>query len=470
MKILLTVHQFFPRYYSGTEVLVRDTGIEMLSRGHEVHVLTADPSDQGKITNLSYEEYDYAGMKVHAVGLPRRRRLLDRVKDEYDNELAARHVRRYAERIKPDVVHMFHVHRLSGSVIEVFKELNVPLVFTPTDFWAICFMKTLTKPSGELNTGPDDISSNCLECRDIERLLPEEQLPQTSDRAEFYREIAERALSRSENEDSGTELVRAMLSRTAFLRERFNTVDAILAPTKLMHHSLTTNGIDRELVSVSPFGIDTSQFRSDEQHRDGNGKLRLGYIGTISPHKGLHVLLEAFEKLLPQTGEADLRICGGLDTFPFYARKVYDMAGGDPRINFAGPFPNERIAEELSKVDVLVVPSTWYENTPLVIYGAFAAGVPVVATDLGGMAEVVRHEENGLLFKLGDAGDLARQLKRLIDEPDLLARLRRNASKVRTVEDSVDEMLALYECLREEKARQYERDARLGGRPTSGRG
>ncbi len=447
MKILLTVHQFFPDYYSGTEVLARDTGLEMLSRGHEVHVLTVDPkNDRAKTLNLSYEEYDYAGMQVHAIGLPSQRRLLDRVRDEYDNELVARHVRQYVERLKPDVVHMFHISRLSGSVIEVFKELNVPLVFTPTDFWAICPMRTLMKPSGELSTGPDDISSNCLECREVERLLPKEQLPQASSRPEFYRKIAERALAKSENEPPGMELVRAMLSRTTFLREHFNMVDAIFAPTKFMHHALTANGIDQELVSLSPYGMDISRFRSGKGHRDRNGGLRLGYIGTISSHKGLHVLLEAF-KNLPQPGRVTLRICGALDTFPSYARKVYDLADGDPRINFAGPFPNERIAEELSKVDVLVVPSTWYENTPLIIYTAFATGVPVVATNLGGMAEVVRHEENGLLFELGDLEDLTRQLKRLIDEPELLTNLKNNAGNVRTVEDSVDEMLALYERL-----------------------
>ncbi len=463
MKVLFTIHQFFPDYYSGTEVLARDAGLEMLSRGHEVHVLTVDPkNDQAKTINISYEEYDYAGMKVHSIGLPSRRRLLDRVRDEYDNELVARHVRWYAERIEPEVVHMYHLHRLSGSVIDVFKKLNVPLVFTPTDFWAICVMRTLMKPSGELSTGPNDISSNCLECREIERLLPKEQLPQTSNRTEFHREIAERALGEPEDETPSMELVRAMLSRTVYLRERINMVDAIFAPTKFMDHALTKNGIDQELVSVSPYGMDISRFRSGKGHRDRNGGLRLGYIGTVSSHKGLHILLEAF-KNLPQSSEVTLRICGALDTFPSYTRKVYDLAGGDPRINFAGPFPNERISEELSKVDVLVVPSTWYENTPLVIYTAFAIGVPVVATNLGGMAEVVRHEENGLLFELGDSEDLAHQLKRLIDEPDLLTKLGGNSGNVRTVEDSVDEMLALYERLREEKAQRCERAREVDG-------
>ncbi len=107
------------------------------------------------------------------------------------------------QRIKPDVVHIFNLSRLSGSVIEVFRELGVPVVFTPTDFWAICVRCTLQKPSGELSTGPDEISSNCLECRSVEQFFPEEELPDTIDKREFYWEIAERARAKSEGEHRG---------------------------------------------------------------------------------------------------------------------------------------------------------------------------------------------------------------------------------------------------------------------------
>ena len=442
MRILLTAHQFLPRNSGGTEILTRDTGLEMLARGHAVHVLTVDPDARGRSIDVSCEDYGYRGLKVRALGLPRRKSRSDIVKDEYDHDLVAEHVRRYVKLVKPDVVHIFHLSRLSGSVIDVFRELGVPVVFTPTDFWSLCYRSTLQKPSGELTTGPDEISSNCLECQGVERFLPESELPEATDRREFYRKIAERALANAE--DPSMALVRVMLARTRFLRERVNSLDAILAPTKLMQQMLTANGIDPALISISPYGLDTSDFRDARRPRSGG--LRLGYVGTIHEQKGLHILLEAFKKL-PRDGRATLRVCGDLKSYPDFAREVYGMAGGDPRVNFAGLFPNERMAEELGKVDVLVVPSTWYENTPLVIYSAFAAGIPVVASNRGGMAGVVRHAENGLLFEPGDPEDLARQLGRLISEPGLLKELGDNAGHVRSVEDSVDEMLALYERL-----------------------
>lgn len=448
--MLLVVHQFLPKHSYGTEVLTRDTGLEMLKRGHEVHVLTTDPTSQGKSIDLHSEDYDYRGLKVHAVELPKWKSALEMFRGEYDDRRVAEHVRRYVNRVRPDVVHMFHLSRLSTSVIEVFRELDVPVVFTSTDFWAICARSTLAKPNGELSTGPDEISSNCLECRGVERFLPPQAIPDTTDKKQFYREIAERALAKREDEHPNMALVRAMLARTGVMRERFNAVDAILAPTRLMHQMLTNNGIDPDLVTISSYGIESSGFRQAKRPGAGPGGLRVGYIGAVNPHKGLGVLLEAFEKL-PRDGEISLRVCGDLKGFPDYARQVYAQAGGDTRINFAGSFPNEKMVAELGKIDVLVVPSTWYENAPLVIYSALAASIPVVATNLGGMAEIVRHGENGLLFAPGDPEDLARQLKRLIDEPGLLADLEKNAGDVRTVEDSVDEMLNLYERLGEKK-------------------
>jgi glycosyltransferase involved in cell wall biosynthesis len=445
-----------PKYSSGTEILTRDTGREMLARGHEVHVLTVDLDARGRSIDVSHEDYDYLGLKVRALGLPRRKTRLDLIRDEYDHDLVAEHVRRYVNLVKPDVIHMFHISRLSGSVIDVFRELGVPVVFTPTDFWAICVRNTLQKPSGELSTGPDEISSNCLECQNANGLLPEGDLPETTDKREFYREIAERALAKAEDEHPNMAVVRAMLARTEFLRERFNAVDAILAPTKLMQQMLTANGIAPALISVSPYGMDTSDFRDAKRPHPVSGRLRVGYIGTIHRQKGLNILLKAL-KWLPQGDGVTLRVCGDLNMYPDYACEVYDLAARDPRVNFAGSFPNEQMTTELGKIDVLVVPSTWYENAPLVVYSAFAAGIPVVASNLGGMAEVVRHGENGLLFEPGDPEDLARQLSRLIEDPALLTKLGENAGGVRTVEDSVDEMLGLYERLRERNQRDPRR-------------
>jgi glycosyltransferase involved in cell wall biosynthesis len=457
LRILLVVHQFLPDHYGGTEQLTSHTGLELLARGHEVHVLTAGAGlGSESSAGVPSREYDYQGLKVHAVGAVRRRTRLERIRDEYANDLMAGHVRGYVERLQPEAIHIFNLFNLSGSLLDVFEELDVPVVFTPTSFWPINKTMLLIKPSGELCDGPDELSANCLECWGAEKYVKPKMLPQISDKREFYRALARRTLSEPQN----TELrpIRLMLERNRYLQERFNrSVDAILSPNEFMSRKLTTHGIDPDLVRLSPYGMNTSGFETARTLRPESGELRVGFIGSINRPKGLHVLIEAF-KQLPQESGVTLRVCGGLNGWPDYACEVYEMAGGDPRINFAGSFPNEEMVAELGKIDALVVPSVWHENTPLVVYSAFAAGIPVVASGTEGLSAIVHHGVNGLLFEPGNAGDLAAQLRRLLEEPELLEKLGSRASTTRSVEDSVDEMLDIYGRISSEKKRE-----RVGG-------
>ena len=101
----------------------------------------------------------------------------------------------------------------------------------------------------------------------------------------------------------------------------------------------------------------------------------------------------------------------------------------------------------LAGIDVIVVPSRWYENAPGVIFESFAAKAPVVAANLGGMSEFVWHEENGLLFEPEDAEDLGRGLRRLAGEPGLLERLRSGIGPVKTIGEYTDELVELYASL-----------------------
>ena len=86
--------------------------------------------------------------------------------------LAADHVGAYVSALRPDAVHVFHLLHLSAAVIEPLRALEVPLVMSATDFWSFCVRGNLSKPSGEMCRGPDDISSNCLECRRVDEWYP----------------------------------------------------------------------------------------------------------------------------------------------------------------------------------------------------------------------------------------------------------------------------------------------------------
>ena len=103
-------------------------------------------------------------------------------------------------------------------------------------------------------------------------------------------------------------------------------------------------------------------------------------------------------------------------------RLLADLADGAP-VTFHGRFDNGRLSEVYAGLDALVVPSLWYENSPITIHEAFLTGTPVLASDRGGMAEFVRDGVDGLLFRLGSAADLADKMALMVEDAALRERL-----------------------------------------------
>ncbi|MDP8952440.1 MAG: glycosyltransferase family 4 protein [Actinomycetota bacterium] len=494
VKILFALHQFFPEHFAGVEILTLGLARELKARGHEPYVFAAKRSfpihdmEPGEI-----EDYEYDGIPVRQVGRPKEGLGLH-YRLNYENETMADRAREYVREIGPDVVHAMNFHGLSASVVPAFKEFGVPLVYTATDFWTICPVVDLRRHDGEMCRGPD--LAHCPRCAmsrpplirhpDSQRVIklldyapnvaPRVAGKLSGARLSNYSRLLRRAHELKERSEydgramdladrtirlrERSEYVRAaaeLLDRIVDLKERseyvggaMKLVDHIIAPTRLTRDLLASNGVEEEKIEVSHYGIDASDILGAPVHRNLPPPLRVGFIGTLAPHKGCDILMRAF-KSLPSELDATLTIYGNLEKFEAFVKKLRELAGEDERITFAGTFPPGRIGPVLTEMDVLVVPSRWYENTPLVVYSAFAAKTPVIATDLGGLSEIVKHEENGLLFELADAEGLARQLRRLGEEPGLLEKLRAGIGPVRTIEENVDELERLYGALVKER-------------------
>ncbi|HET7480358.1 MAG TPA: glycosyltransferase family 4 protein [Rubrobacteraceae bacterium] len=447
MRILFLAHQFFPEHYAGTEVLTLGLAKELKARGHEPQVFAAKRSrpihdmEPGEI-----EDYEYAGIPVRRVGRPteglRRPYRLD-----YENETMAERAREYAREIWPDVVHAMHLQGLSASVVPALKGMGLPVVYTATDFWAVCPVVDLMRHDGVMCSGPD--IAHCPRC-----ILSRQPATRLRKAANFTPGLALKIAGRlSETGLAERSLplrqIRDIKRRPQSIREWLKLVDRIIAPTRLTRNLLSSNGVGDGDIEVSHYGIDVSDIMEAPRNENVPPPLRVGFIGTLGYHKGADILVRAFKRL-PEDLDATLTIYGNLERFESFVKGLRDLIGGDPRITLAGTFPPERIGHVLADMDILVVPSRWYENTPLVVYSAFAAGTPVVATNLGGLSEVVRHGENGLLFGLGDDDDLSRQLRRLCEEPDLLTRLRAGIGHVKTVEENVTELEEIYASLARE--------------------
>jgi glycosyltransferase involved in cell wall biosynthesis len=444
MRILLTVHQFFPAYGSGTEVLTHSVAKELQRRGHEVRILAAHPDPAELADEERFDDYLFDGIPVYRFRHAYRpmggqSSLLEL---SYDNRLAARGFGRILSRFKPDLVHFFHFNRLGTGLIETAAEAGIPAYFTPTDFWIVCKTAQMVLHNGQNCAGPGRYAGNCIKHLALQQTsgilaAAVERIPDAC--LEGIGRLARNGFLPKGG--YGRELA-ALSTRLEVNIARLNRLQAVVAPNRLMKDLLIRYGVRPERIVESAYGIADRQEISSPARKAPGQPFRIGYIGTLIPHKGCHVLLKAF-KTLPE-GWAVLGIYGDTGQFADYTDKLKAIAGGRRDIEFRGTFPNAAIAKVMAELDALVVPSLWHENTPLVVYSAQAAACPVVASDCPGIAGYIEEGKNGLLFAAGDADALASRLRRLIGEPGLAAALSAQAKPPKSTAVYVDELLAVW--------------------------
>jgi glycosyltransferase involved in cell wall biosynthesis len=224
--------------------------------------------------------------------------------------------------------------------------------------------------------------------------------------------------------------IRDIERRLESARALYSEVDLFVAPSAAMAAEYVKLGMPAERIRIADYGF-RPRSRPPAPRRSG-GVLRLGFVGTPVWHKGVHLLIDAVAALPP--GTWSLTVVGDTSVFPDYAADLRTRASGLP-VRFAGAIARADIERVYDEIDVLVVPSVWLENSPLVIHEAQMAGVPVVGSNIGGIPGLVQHDVNGLLFEPGDAASLERALRRLIADPALAVRLATATPTVRSLDE-----------------------------------
>lgn len=444
MKILLTVHQFVPDWSAGTEILTFSTAKELLRRGHEVIVLTGFPAQQNLADDERLDRYEIDGVSVyryHHTMLPSIEQAAV-TEIEYDNHLATRLFNDIVEQEQPDIIHFFHFARLGSGLCDVTTHRSILAYFTPTDFWTICPTNQLLLTNGSMCKGPSFASGNCIKHIAMLTRGPKAEKYMPMIPTVVADGIALMAKNFFAKRHPLALEMGAMVNRRSVNVARVNKLQGIFSPSQLMTDTLVNNGVHAELIRSSAFGIDMAGYEHS-QLRTASVRT-IGFIGTLSFPKGCHVLINAFKQL--NLANLRLKIYGNPAYFPDYAVELNTLAADNTAIEFCGTFPNQQIVEVLSELDVLVVPSLWYENTPLVVYSSLAAHCPVIASDFPGMSEVVHHEQNGLVFPAGDSNALAEQLRLLATSPDLLAKLSANCKPPKSIAEYVNELEATYQA------------------------
>ncbi len=254
-------------------------------------------------------------------------------------------------------------------------------------------------------------------------------------------------------------LVRALSARALgeeHMQEFSNAVadtDRMIAISEWMFEALTLNGVPADKLRLIRQGVET-EF-ANEVNRIASTEsdfydrpFRLLYLGRWHPDKGIDVLIKAV-RALPREVELELVIhaLGDGAEERDYAAAMRRLAAGDPRIAFEPPIERPQLAATLARASALVVPSIWMEMAPLVVLEAKAAGLPVIGSRIGGIAEFVREPEDGALVPAGDVGALTQAITAMVSSRTALPCVSRTG-KVRTMRDVADDMAAIYNALR----------------------
>ena len=234
--------------------------------------------------------------------------------------------------------------------------------------------------------------------------------------------------------------------------------DRVVAVCQWLYDTLARNGVPTEKLVLSRQGVDP-KFAATAQaaERFGTpteGVFRLLYLGRWHPVKGVHVLVRAVRAV-----QEDMRlelVIHGVGDGPeerHYEKLVRRLAEGDKRIQIAPPIPRDRLAETLSQASALAVPSCWLETGPLVVLEAKALGIPIIGSRLGGIAELVREPEDGVLVSPGDIPAWTNAILNMANSVQS-KRLLQSASTVRTTRDAAADMATLYHDLCSGRSRE----------------
>jgi glycosyltransferase involved in cell wall biosynthesis len=185
------------------------------------------------------------------------------------------------------------------------------------------------------------------------------------------------------------------------LREAVHAADRVVAVCQWLYDALLINGVPASKLILSRQGVDVDGCSRHPRPGTPHGPLAIGFIGRWDPVKGIHLLVEAFRQL-PANLDARL-IVRAMPQDADYEREVRRAAEGLRRISFEEPVERDRLMDVLADLDLLAVPSQWLETGPLVALEAFAAGIPVLGSNLGGLKELLDDEAKGELVEAGSA-------------------------------------------------------------------
>jgi len=327
-----------------------------------------------------------------------------------DKALYSRHLTDFLLAHRPDVVHLQHTHFIGVDLLSQIRRVlpDAAIVYTLHEFLPICHRDGQMVRTFDDDLCPEASPRRCNEC-----------FPELSPQAFFLRE--------------------------RFVKGHFANVDRFLAPSAQLMDKYLRWGIAEERIEVEEYGRLAPARRAGDPAQT-RSPTNIGFFGQLSRFKGAEVMLDAMAMLDPDC-EAHLWLNGAnleLQSEEFQAEFAARSRELRDRVTFRGPYDHDELPSLMEDLHWVIVPSIWWENSPLVIQEAFFHRRPIIASDVGGMAEKVHDGIDGIHFRAGDAWSLARTIERATGSAPQWKKLRDGIKEPYRMDEHIERLLELY--------------------------
>ncbi len=387
----------------GAERYYMDVSRRLAVRGHTVvpFAMHHDRNEPSEYARFFVDEVDYHG----PMGLVHKARAA--VRSIYSRE-TVRKIEDLIDVQRPDVAHMHNIyHQISPSLIHVLHRHGIPMVHTLHDYKVVC--------PGYLFMAGGRVCECCRGGR-------------------YYNAVAQRCLLNSR----AASLVGAVEAYVHDWLKTYHKVALFLCPSRFLLEKVAEFGMPRERLHHFPYFLPLEEYRPGFERSD-----YFIYLGRLSREKGVATLLAALRRR--GGGRLTCRILGEGPLEEQLKRQARDW--GLRNVEFSGYLQGEALHKAIRGAAFTVVPSEWYENLPFAVLESFALGTPVVGSRMGGIPEMVLHEETGLTFTMGDSLELADALDWMEARPERAVEMGRTARRLVETRYSPEEHLSQLEAL-----------------------
>ncbi|HUZ14609.1 MAG TPA: glycosyltransferase family 4 protein [Gaiellaceae bacterium] len=312
---------------------------------------------------------------------------------------------------RPDVVHFQHTQWLGYDFVRVARQTlpNAAIVYTLQEFLPICHHNgQMVRTLEEFELCEEESPLRCHEC--FPQFTPEQ-----------------------------------FLLRKRLIQSHLAHADLFITPSEFLRDRYAAWGLPPDKIVVEDYG--RLPVQPLPEARRAGARTRIGFFGQITAYKGVDILLEAMVHLSERKSPATLRVHGAnLEIqWPAFQARIHELLDATrANVTNVGRYSHEQLPALMSQVDWVVVPSIWWENSPLVIQEAFSHGRPVICSDIGGMAEKVEDGVTGLHFRASDPKALADVIETAVGDPSLWAELRSHISPAYPMDEHVARISELY--------------------------